>query len=163
MFPAGPRPPASASSVPRRTPTARVAWQCSRRTSTARVAWQRSPPDLNRELRPAVFPAGPQTPAPDRSGHRRTSPNRMTRMSECVPNRMSECTPDRMAEYLPSRMPNRTPAMMRDKMQEVMVDDVDDRMSAILQDRTQSICQTEHRVNLHRWPFRVRITRSIID
>ena len=43
------------------TSSASAGWQCPRRTSTARVAWQCSPPpDLNRELRLAVFPAGPQ-------------------------------------------------------------------------------------------------------
>ena len=87
VFPAGPQLRGSRGSVPRRTSTARVTWQCAppdlncegrvavcpagpqlrgsrgsvpRRTSTARVAWQCSPPDLNRELRRAVFPAGPQ-------------------------------------------------------------------------------------------------------
>ena len=42
---------------------------------------ERFPPDLSREFRLAVFPAGPQprapqTPAPDRTGHCRTSTNR---------------------------------------------------------------------------------------
>ena len=42
-------------------------------TSTASSGRQCSPPDLNRQLRTAVFPAGPQPPVPDGSVPRRTS------------------------------------------------------------------------------------------
>ena len=70
VFPARPQPQAPAGSVPRRrstatsvgsvphrTSTASFGWPCS---PTATSAWQCSPPDLNRELRLAVFPTGPQ-------------------------------------------------------------------------------------------------------
>ena len=47
VFRAGPQLRALAGSVPRWTSTTSVGWQC-------------SPPDINRELRLALFPAGPQ-------------------------------------------------------------------------------------------------------
>ena len=88
VFPAGPQPPAPDGSVLRQTSTASSGWQCSPpasdgsvlrrtstassgwqcipgRTSTASSAWHCSPPDLNHELRLAVFPAGGQCPLPD--------------------------------------------------------------------------------------------------
>ena len=40
--------------------TASFGRQCSRWISTAGAGWQRSPQDLNRPLRMAVFPTGPQ-------------------------------------------------------------------------------------------------------
>ena len=57
-----------------------------RRTRTASSGSECSPPDLNRELRIRVFPAGPQP----------------QRISEDIPDRMSENMLDKM--WLPDRM-----------------------------------------------------------
>ena len=86
MFRAGPQLRGSCGSVPRRTSTARVAWQCSplnlnregpwqrcRWTSTASFDRQCSPPELNREFCWAVFPTGHQPRASAGSVPRRTS------------------------------------------------------------------------------------------
>ena len=77
---------------------------------------------LSTECRMAVFPAGPQPPAPDGSAPRRTStasfgwqcsPPDLDHESEDMPDRtpermsarMSEVTPERMSEVMPERMP----------------------------------------------------------
>ena len=72
VFPVGPPPRAPTGSVPRREPRA-SAGSVPRQTSTASFGWQRSPPDLNRELRRAVFLVGPQPRASAGSVPRQTS------------------------------------------------------------------------------------------
>ena len=126
-FYVGPQPQVQDGSVPRRT-------------STPSDAWQRSPPDLNRELRLASVPrkcqiavgtARPQQPAPDRSGHRRTSQIECQNIisqyvrSECMPDRI-ECQSVRQIECqstcqrrMPDYMPDRVPAMMPDSAQSI--------------------------------------------
>ena len=78
---AGPQLQALDRSIPRRTRTASTGSECS---PTASSGSKCSPPDLNRELRIRVFPAGPQP----------------QRISEDIPNRM----PERMSEYMPEGM-----------------------------------------------------------
>ena len=81
-FPARPQLPAPDGSVP-----------C--RTSTASSDWQRSPPDLNRQFRSSVFPAGPQQRASAGSVPAGPQPRAS---AGSVPRRTSTDMPDRMPE-----------------------------------------------------------------
>ena len=87
------------------------------------ILYERHPPSSppHRQLSIPVGTAGPQSPAPDRSGHRRTPtascgsqwvPPDLNRQKECqkmcrrVPDRTPEDMPDRMSEGMPDRMPD---------------------------------------------------------
>ena len=112
------------------------------RTSTASVprsSGQQCPAlDLNRQLRmavflagpqPPVFPDGPQPPPRDSSVPRQTSTPE--RMSEDMPERTSEDMPDIMSERMSKNMPERVSGDTPERMSE----DMPERMSAAMPDR----------------------------
>ena len=75
--------------------------QLPQRTSTASSRWQCSPPDLNRQLGMALFPAGPQPLMSDRMSEFMSD-----RMSKSMSYRLSESVSDRMSASMPIECQN---------------------------------------------------------
>ena len=120
-------------------------------TSTASSGWQCSPPDLNRQLRTAVFPAGPQPRAPDGSLPRGPQPRapagsvshagpQLRRSRPTGPPLRGSCgsvpPPDLHRES--EDMPDKAPERMSEDMQKIcQIEDRPESLSEDMPDRMQ--------------------------